>query len=72
MAKKMTTAIATDMVNRIEALQDQINTVYREAYAYGKGDENVIRDAVKARKELREAEYNASALLESFDAPDAD
>lgn len=70
MAKKLTTAIATDMVNRIEALQKQIDAIYREANEYSMGDGNVIRDAWKARAELREAEYNASALLASFDAVD--
>ena len=67
MTKKLTTAMATAMVNRIEALQNQIDEIYAEANTYGMGNSNAIRDAVKARAELREAEYNASALLASFD-----
>ena len=71
MTKKLTTAIATDMVDRIERLDDQIDAIYREANGYaGTNNGNVIRDAWKARKELREAEHNASALLGSFDATD--
>lgn len=68
---KLTTAIATSMVDRIEALQKQIDEVYAEASTYdGTGNSNVIRDAVKARAEQREAEWNAGALLASFDAED--
>lgn len=72
MGKKLTTAIATDMVNRIEALQNQIDAIYASANLEydGMGNSNVIRDAVKARAEVREAEYSAAALLESFDAVD--
>jgi hypothetical protein len=71
MNKRLTTAIATELVDRIEALQRQIDEVYAEANSYdGTGNSSVIRDAVKARAELREAEYNASALLASFDAED--
>lgn len=72
-AKKLTTAIATDMVNRIEALQKQIDAVYAEANTYdGSGNSSVVRDAWKLRSELREAEYNAAALLASFDVEDED
>ena len=68
---KLTTAIATGMVDRIEALQKQIDAVYAEANTYdGTGNSSVIRDAVKARAEQREAEWNAGALLASFDAED--
>lgn len=67
MTKKMTTAIATEMVDRIEKLQGEIDAVYREANEYTWGDANTIREAVKARAALREAEYNASSLLASFD-----
>lgn len=70
MTRKLTTAMATDMVDRIEALQSQIDEIYAEANTYGMGNSNVLRDAVKARAELREAEYNASALLASFDVED--
>lgn len=69
--KKLTTAIATDMVDRIEALQNQIGAIYAEANQYdGMGNSNVIRDAVKARNAQRESEFEASALLSSFDASD--
>lgn len=69
---KLTTAIATDMVNRIEALQEQIDAVYAEANLKydGMGNSNVIRDAVKLREELRDAEFRAGGLLASFDAAD--
>lgn len=68
---KLTTAIATDMVNRIEALQEQINAIFREASDYdGVNNVNEIQSAVKCRKELRDAEYMASAILEGFDAQD--
>jgi hypothetical protein len=72
MKPKLTTAIATEMVDRIEALQNQISEIYAEANTQyeGMGNSNVIRDAVKARAEMREAEYSASALLESFDVQD--
>ncbi len=69
--KKLTTAIATDMVDRIEKLQRQINNIYAEADSYdGAGNSNVIRDAVKARDAMRESEFEAAGLLESFDAED--
>ena len=65
---KLTTAIATDMVNRIEALQRQIDDIYAEANRFdGTGNSNVIRDAVQARAELRDAEFRSSDLLASFD-----
>lgn len=70
--KKLTTAIATQMVDRIEALHDQINAVYREATCDydGSGNANLIRDAWKARRARREEEYNERALLESCDVRD--
>lgn len=70
--KKLTTAIATDMANRIEALQDQIDAIYADATQNyeGMGNGNVIRDAVRARADLRDAETRASGLLESFDIED--
>ena len=54
MKPKLTTAIATKMVDRIEALHAQIDDVYAEAtqqYA-GSGNSNVIRDAVKGEESL--------------------
>lgn len=71
MSKKLTTAIATEMVDRIEALQEQIDAIYREANSYdGQGNSNVIRDAVKARAELADAQFRAGDLLASFDFED--
>lgn len=72
MTKKLTTAIATELVKRIETLQAQIDAVYSHAADYegGYGNSNVIRDAVKERKSMLEAEYSASSLLASFDAED--
>lgn len=68
MPKKLTTAVATDMVQRIESLQEQIEAVYREANGYdGMRNSNVIRDAVKHRKEARDAAGDADGLLASFD-----
>ena len=69
---KLTTAIATEMVERIEVLQDQINEVYQEATEYdgGAGNSNVIRDAVNARAAMRDSEFEADGLLASFDCED--
>jgi len=67
--KKLTTAIATDMVTRIENLQDQIDAIYADAQCNYSGTNNgaLIRDAVKSRKEQRDAEGYAAGLLESLD-----
>ena len=71
MTKKLTTAIATQMVDRIEALQDQINAIYREADDYnGNRNSALIRDAWKARQVMREEQFNESALLASCDCVD--
>lgn len=72
MKPKMTTAIATAMIEKIERLQGEIASVYADADRnYGPPrNGSVLRDAIKARADLREAEYNAGALLESFDATD--
>lgn len=69
---KLTTAIATQMVERIEVLQAKIDDIYAEAeqmYA-GSRHSNVIRDAVKARKEMREVQFIAEGYLASFDVPE--
>lgn len=67
----LTTEIATKMVDRIEALNDQISAIYREANEYdGNGNANVIRDIWKARQARREAEFTERGMLESFDLPD--
>jgi len=69
--KRLTTAIATEMVGRIESLQRQINEVYAEARSYeGTNNDNVIHDAVKARKDVREAQESAKGLLDIFDMTD--
>jgi hypothetical protein len=66
---RLATAIATNMVDRIEALQDQIDAIYREANdCDGGGNTNVIRDAWNARQTRRQEEDNERALLGSFDA----
>lgn len=68
---KLTTAVATELVGRIESLHRQIDEVYAEARTYeGTNNDNVIRDAVKARKESREAYESAKGLLDSFDVTD--
>jgi len=73
---KLTTAIATEMVDRIEKIKNDsdaaILAIYidaRDNYA-GVNNDSVISDAVKARRDLREAEFMASSLLASFDAED--
>ena len=69
MTKKMTTAIARKYVERIESLNGQIGDVHAEiAQEYSSGDLNVIGDAIEARAKMREAEFSACGLLESFDA----
>jgi uncharacterized protein (UPF0335 family) len=68
---KMTTKIATQYCERIEALQEEISKVRAEiVQTYSSSDENVINDALKARAAAREEEWNGSALLESFDVED--
>mgnify|MGYP000899021395 FL=1 len=73
---KLTTAIATEMVDLIEKIKNDsdaaILAIYidaRDNYA-GVNNDSVISDAVKARRDLREAEFMASSLLASFDAED--
>ena len=76
MSNKLTTAVATKMVERIEAIQADaraaVETIYREAREHdgGNGNESVLRDALKARAAAREEHWNAGALLASFDAED--
>ena len=69
MAKKLITAIATEMVGRIESLHRQVDEVYAEARSYdGTNNDSVIRDAVQARKDQRAAQESAKSLLDSLDA----
>jgi hypothetical protein len=72
--KKLTTAIATDMVERIEALQDQIDAIYTDAQLNydGTNNGNLIREVIKARAEHRNAEFIAAGLLESLDVEDTE
>ena len=72
MKPKMTTAIATLMVEDIERLEMQIAEIYADADLNYTPPNNsrVIRDAIKARAALREAEFEAAGLLESFDVKD--
>lgn len=72
MKPKMTTAIATTMVEKIEDLERKIAEVYADA------DMNydppmsgkVIRDVIKERAAQREAEFMADGLLAAFDVKD--
>lgn len=67
---KLTTAIATDMVQRIELLLSQVDDIYTDAtlnYA-GTNNASVLRDAIKERKAERDAGGYAAGLLESFDS----
>lgn len=64
----LTQAKAREIVEKIEGLQAQIAALYREADTFaGQGNSNVIRDILKERAARAEADYNAEALLESFD-----
>lgn len=70
---KLTSKIALELVTRIEALNDQIHEVYREANDYdGINNINVIRDIVKAREEVADQKCIADGLLESLDLEDGD
>ena len=70
---KLTSAIALEIVERLEALKakynDDVAAVYREVSTYdGHNNGNVISDIMKARAAVRDAEYDAQALIESFDS----
>ena len=68
MTKQLTTAIATDMVHRIEALKEQIEAVCDESDTYdGKNNSDIIRDTVCARANLRKIQAATAALLNAFD-----
>lgn len=71
---RLTTAKATEMVERIEALQREITEIYISANRdfVGRGNSNVLRDAVKERAAEREAAFMAGVYLGSFDAEIAD
>jgi hypothetical protein len=72
LAKKLTASDAMKLVERIEALQEQIDAVYAEARTYeGINNDSVIHDAVVARRKQREAAELAENLLGSFDEPAA-
>ena len=68
---KLTSKIALELVEEIEALHDAIHAVYAKANEYeGINNSNVIIEAVEARKAAREAQYDADAYIESFDIED--
>ena len=71
---KMTTAIATQMVEEIEALQAKIDAVYTRATLEFAGSNHAaeIRDAVKARKAAADEGGFAEGILKSFDCEDDD
>lgn len=65
---KMTSAIALQLVEKIEGLYEQIDAVYAEARTYDDiNNDNVIRDAVALRKTLRDVTSEAEGLISSFD-----
>lgn len=67
-ADRLTSTIALDMVKRIEALHEQIDAIYAEARKYPDiNNDNVIRDAVEARRAERNARAEAEGLIGSFD-----
>ncbi len=69
---RLTTAAATVMVERIEDLQAKIDAIYADVDMNfsGHGNSGAICEVVKARKDLREADFSAGAILSSFDAED--
>lgn len=70
---KLTSEIALQLVTRIEALQEQINAVYRLAGDYdGCGNINLIRDIVKARDSANDERMMAEGMLASLDMEDAE
>lgn len=72
MMKTMTTAVAKEMVEKIERLQDEIAAIYADVdmnYLPVRSS-SVIRDIIKARAAMKESEFDAAALLGSFDAKD--
>lgn len=72
MKQKMTTAIATEMVERIEWLTSEIQSIYADAdlnYDPPRSG-SVLRDVIKEREVQREAELVAGGLLASFDVVD--
>lgn len=71
MTEKLTSAIALDMVLRIESKQGEVADIYAEARSYeGQNNDNVIHDAIEARARLREAASDADGLIGSFDWDD--
>lgn len=70
---KLTSAIALELVKRIEALNDQISDVYREAGEYdGINNINAIREIVKAREDAADSKVFADGALEALDLTDED
>jgi hypothetical protein len=59
------------MIHRIEALKEQIASVYAEARTYdGVNNDRVLEDAILAREAQREAAEEALGLIGSFDVED--
>lgn len=70
---KLTSAVAFDLVTRIEALKDKIHAIYREANDYdGLNNSNIIRDIVAAREEANDQKDAAEGMILAFDAEDED
>ncbi len=73
---KLTTKRALAMVELLEKIDDDAReareAVYREARDYigGHGNESVLKDILKARGSAREEQWNADAMLKSFDVED--
>lgn len=68
---KLTSSIALNLVERIEALNVQISEVYREAGEYdGINNINLIREIVDARAAAADSKVVAEGLVESIDLPE--
>lgn len=68
---KLTSTTAMRLVERIEALNEEIEQVYAEARTYdGQNNDHVIRDAVALRKTQRDVTSEAESLIGSFDWED--
>lgn len=69
MKSKMTTEIATKMIERIEALEEEIAQIYADADTHytptNSGSE--LRSIIKERRAARDAEFMASGMLAAFD-----
>lgn len=65
---KLTSKIALEFVERIEALKVQIAEVYREANEYdGINTGIAIREILDARESAKDQQFEADALLAALD-----